>query len=58
MQHPERLVTLKTCDESDEDTCPDQQKDKDKDNDNDKDKDMTKTFRKHPQRVILETYDL
>ena len=36
MQHPERLVTLETCDESDEETWPDQQKDNNKDKDNDK----------------------
>ena len=41
IQHSERLVTLETCDESDEERWPDQQKDnnKDKDNDNDKDND-------------------
>ena len=37
-EHPERLVTLETCDESDEETWPDQPKDHDKDKDNDKDK--------------------
>ena len=39
--HSERLVTLETCDESDEETWHDQQKDNDKykDNDNDKHKD-------------------
>ena len=44
IQHSERLVTLETFDESDEETWPDQQKDnnKDKDNDNDKDKDNDK----------------
>ena len=44
IQHSERLVTLETCDESDEETWPDQQKDndKDKDNDNDNDKDNDK----------------
>ena len=35
MQHSERLVTLETYDESDEETWPDQQKDNDKDNDSD-----------------------
>jgi len=38
IQHSERLVTLETCDGSDEETLPDQQKDNDKDNDNDNDK--------------------
>ena len=38
-QYFERIVTLETCDESDGETWPDQQKDNDKDNDNDKDQD-------------------
>ena len=38
----QRLLTLETCDESDEETWPDQQKDNDKNNDNDKDKDNDK----------------
>ena len=33
------LLTLETCDESDEETWPDQQNDNDKNNENDKDKD-------------------
>ena len=41
-QHSERLVNLETCDESDEETWPDQQKDNDKDKDNDSDKDNDK----------------
>jgi len=32
-------MTLEKCDESDEETWPDQQKDNDNDNDNDKDED-------------------
>ena len=42
IQHSERLVALETCDESNEETWPDQQKDKDKDKDDDKDKDNDK----------------
>ena len=42
IQHSERLVTLETCDESDEETWPDQQKDNDKDKDNDNDKENDK----------------
>ena len=42
IQHSETLVTLETCDESDEETCPDQQKDNYKDNDKDKEKDKDK----------------
>ena len=37
-EHSERLVTLLTFDQSDEETWPDQQKDTAKDKDNDKDK--------------------
>ena len=44
-----------TCDESDEDTWPDQKKAMAKTMT--MTKTMTKTFREHPQRVILETYD-
>ena len=40
IQHSERLVTFETCDKSDGETWPDQQKDNDLDNDNDKDKDI------------------
>ena len=40
-EHPHR-VTLKTCDESDEETWPDHQKDNDKENYNDKDKENDK----------------
>ena len=39
IQLPERLVTLETCDESDEETWHDQQKNNNKDKDNDKDND-------------------
>ena len=42
IQHSERLVALETCDESNEETWPDQQKDKDKDKDDDKYKDNDK----------------
>ena len=44
IQHSERLVTFETCDQSDEETWPGQQKEnnKDKDNDNDKDNDKDK----------------
>ena len=38
-EHSERLVTLETCYQSDEETWPDKQKDNDNDNDKDKDKD-------------------
>ena len=54
-------MTLETCDESDEETRPDQQKDTDKYKDNDNDKDNDKyiyIYREDPQRVILETFDL
>ena len=40
-EHSERLVTLETCYQSDEETWPDKQKDKYKDNDNDKHKHNT-----------------
>ena len=105
-EHSERIVTLLTFDQSDEETWPDQQKDNDIDKDKYKDKDkdkyikrtpsksdsrdlwplrhlirvmrghdltnkktmtktkiitktktMTNTFRKHPQRVIVDTFD-
>ena len=36
IQHSERLVTLETCDESDEETWPDQPKDHDRDKENEK----------------------
>ena len=39
IQHSERLVAIEKCDESNEETLPDQQKDKDKDDDKDKDND-------------------
>ena len=43
IEHSERIGTLETCDQSDEETRPlqqnDKDNDKDKDNDNDKDKD-------------------
>ena len=42
MEHSERLVTLETCDQSDEETWPDQKKDNDKDKDKDKDNDKDK----------------
>ena len=35
IQRSERLVTIATCEKSDEETWPDQQKDNDKDKDND-----------------------
>ena len=42
MEHSERLVTLETGYQNDEEIWLDQQKDKDKDNDNDKNKDNDK----------------
>ena len=47
-ERPQRLVTIDTFDQSDEETLPDQQKDNDRDKDNEK----------HPQRTILDTCDL
>ena len=41
-EHSERLVTLETCYQSDEETWPDKQKDNDNDKDNDKDNDNNK----------------
>ena len=64
---PKRLVTLETCYQSDEETCPDKPKDKDKDKDTNKitmtktntmKNTKTKTFREHPQRAAQETCDL
>ena len=42
IEQSERLVTLEACDQSDEETWPDQQKNNDKDKDNEKDKDNDK----------------
>ena len=54
IQHSERLVTLETCDESDEETWPDQPKDYDKDNDKDKpnDKNILRTLAKSATRDL------
>ena len=55
IQHSERLVTLETCDDSEEETWPNQQKenDKDKDNDNDKDKYKDKDKDKSAENLTL-----
>ena len=58
IQHSERLVTLETCDESDEKTWPDQQKDNDRHKDKDKDKNNDNDIKEQPLRVIIETFDL
>ena len=57
IQHSERLVTLETCDESDEETWPDQPKDYDKDKDNDKDKPNDKNISRTLAKSAFETFD-
>ena len=44
-------MTLETCDESDEETWPDHQKDNDKDNYNDKDKENDKDIQRMPSKT-------
>ena len=55
---PQRLVTLKTFNQRDEETWPDQKKTMTKTNTKTKTMTKTNTFREHLQRAILETCDL
>ena len=50
LQHSEKLVTLETCDKSDEETGPDQQKHNYKYKDNDNDKDNDKYIQRRPSK--------
>ena len=50
-------MTLETCDESDEETWPDQPKDYDKDKDNDKDKPNDKNISRTLAKSAFETFD-